>query len=133
MKLNHSGSNARFNMVLYLRLIILSVRDDIPVDSEMILMTDFVNLKIKLSQFFRCTHKNKMCVHMFIGVSNHMDMSICVYIKKIIIMSINTIVSTTFILPTLSWGGTTSQHSRVNSHVTICLALLRRPHTLTIL
>jgi hypothetical protein len=35
--------------VLYLWLIILLVGDDIPVDSESLLVTDFVNLKIKLA------------------------------------------------------------------------------------
>jgi hypothetical protein len=51
--------------VLYLRLIILSVEDDISVDSEMFLVTNFVNLKIKSVQFsevlieIRCT-----CVHL---------------------------------------------------------------------
>jgi hypothetical protein len=33
--------------VLYLRLIILSVKDDVHVDSETLLVTDFINLKIK--------------------------------------------------------------------------------------
>jgi hypothetical protein len=35
--------------VLYLCLIILSVRDDIFIDNKTFLMTDFINLKIKLS------------------------------------------------------------------------------------
>jgi hypothetical protein len=37
--------------VLYLLLIILSVRDDVSIDNETFLMTDFVNIKIKLAQF----------------------------------------------------------------------------------
>jgi hypothetical protein len=37
--------------VLYLRLIILSVEDDISIDSETFLVTNFVNLKIKSVQF----------------------------------------------------------------------------------
>jgi hypothetical protein len=80
IELNHTGLNARFNMMLYLRLIILSVEDDIPIESETILVIDFVNLKIKLSQSFRCIHKDKMYVCMFIGMSNHIYiyMSICV-------------------------------------------------------
>jgi hypothetical protein len=32
---------------LYLRLIILSVGGDVPVDNETLLVTDFVNIKIK--------------------------------------------------------------------------------------
>jgi hypothetical protein len=41
------------------------VRGDVPVNGETILVTDFVNLKIKTAQSFRYTHKNRMyvCVH----------------------------------------------------------------------
>jgi hypothetical protein len=35
--------------MLYLCLIILSVRDDVPIDSETFLVTDIMNLKIKLA------------------------------------------------------------------------------------
>jgi hypothetical protein len=65
--------------VLHLRLIILSVGDDIPIDSEALLIIDFMNLKIKSAQSFRCAHRGKLCVHMFIGVSAHTCMSIYVY------------------------------------------------------
>jgi hypothetical protein len=61
------------------------VGDDIPVDNESLLVTDFVNLKIKSAQFFRCTHRGRVCVRVFIGVSAHMYMSICVctvFLKK---------------------------------------------------
>jgi hypothetical protein len=34
--------------VAYLQLIILSVIDDISIDNEVFLMTDFINFKIKL-------------------------------------------------------------------------------------
>jgi hypothetical protein len=53
---------------LYLWLIILSVRDDVSIDNEALLMTDLVNLKIKPAQSFRCAHKGRVCVHMFIEV-----------------------------------------------------------------
>jgi hypothetical protein len=43
------------------------VRVDVLIDSETLLMTDFVNLKIKLVQSFGCAHKGKVCVHVFIG------------------------------------------------------------------
>jgi hypothetical protein len=46
-KLTHSGSNSRFGMTLYLQLIILSTVSDVLVDSETLLMIDFMNLKIK--------------------------------------------------------------------------------------
>jgi hypothetical protein len=69
--------------VLYLQLIILFVKGDI--DSEVILMTDFMNLKIKPAQSFRCAHRGSMCVHVFIGVDAHTCMSIyvcTVFLKK---------------------------------------------------
>jgi hypothetical protein len=47
------------------------VIDDILVDSETFLVTDFVNLKIKPSQSFRDAHKDKMCIRVFIEVSIH--------------------------------------------------------------
>jgi hypothetical protein len=55
--------------VLYLRLIIFLVRDDVSVDNESLLVTDFVNLKIKPIQSFRYANKDRLCVHVFIGVS----------------------------------------------------------------
>jgi hypothetical protein len=45
------------------------VGGDIPVDSDTLLVTDFMNLKIKPAQSFRDTHKNKVCVHVFIRIS----------------------------------------------------------------
>jgi hypothetical protein len=57
--------------VLYLRLIILSVVDDVPIDSETLLVTDFMNLKIKPAQSFGCAHRGRLYMHMFIRVSAH--------------------------------------------------------------
>jgi hypothetical protein len=71
--------------VLYLQLIILSVGGDVPVDSETLLVINFVNLKIKLVQSFGCAHKSMVCVRVFIEISAHMCMSICVctvFLKK---------------------------------------------------
>jgi hypothetical protein len=56
------------------------VRGGIPVDTEALLVTDFVNLKIKPAQYFRCAHRGRVYMCVFIGVSAHMCMSICVYI-----------------------------------------------------
>jgi hypothetical protein len=61
------------------------VRDDVSVDSELLLMTDFVDLKIKLTQFFRGAHRGRVCVCVFIDVSAHTYISICVctvFLKK---------------------------------------------------
>jgi hypothetical protein len=38
------------------------VRDDVSVDSEILLMIDFVNLKIKPTQSFRGAHRDRVCV-----------------------------------------------------------------------
>jgi hypothetical protein len=45
--------------VLYLRLIIFSVEGDVSIDSVMLLMTDFMNLKIKPTQSFKDTHRGE--------------------------------------------------------------------------
>jgi hypothetical protein len=71
--------------VLYLQLIILSVRGDVLVDSETLLVTDFVNLKIKSTQSFRCAYRGRVCIRVLIEVSAHTCMSICfcaVFLKK---------------------------------------------------
>jgi hypothetical protein len=55
------------------------VGGDVPIDSETLLVINFVNLKIKPVQSFGCAHKGMVCVRVFIEVSAHMCMSICVY------------------------------------------------------
>jgi hypothetical protein len=52
---------------------------DVPVDSESLLVTDFVNLKIKSIQSFQCIHKGRMYVHMFIGVFDYIYISIYIF------------------------------------------------------
>jgi hypothetical protein len=49
-------------------------------------VTNFVNLKIKSAQSFRGAHMSRMCVYVFIGVSDRMCMSIyvcTVFLKKV--------------------------------------------------
>jgi hypothetical protein len=53
--------------MLHLQLIIFSVRGDVPVDSDALLVTDFVNLKIKPAQSFKDAHKGRVCMRVFIG------------------------------------------------------------------
>jgi hypothetical protein len=48
-------------------------------DNDALLVTDFVNLKIKLAQSFRVTHRGKMCVYIFIRVDAYTCMSIYIY------------------------------------------------------
>jgi hypothetical protein len=62
------------------------VGGDVSIDSETLLVTEFVNLKIKPAQSFGGAHMGSMCVHVFIGVSVHTCMSIyvcTVFLKKI--------------------------------------------------
>jgi hypothetical protein len=54
------------------------VEDDIFIDSETLLMTDFINLKIKSTQSFECAHRDRMYVYMFIGMSAHTYINIYV-------------------------------------------------------
>jgi hypothetical protein len=56
-----------------------SVEDDISVDSKTFLMTDFVNLKIKLAQSFKDAHRNMVCVRVFIRLNVYTCISIFVY------------------------------------------------------
>jgi hypothetical protein len=76
VKLIHSGSNSRFDVgVTYLRLIILSVVDDIPINSDT-LFDRLCESQIKPIQSFRGTHKGRMCICVFIGACAHMCISI---------------------------------------------------------
>jgi hypothetical protein len=54
------------------------VGGDVLVNSEIFLMTDFVNLKIKLIQSFRGVYTSMVCVRVFIEVIVHTYMSIYV-------------------------------------------------------
>jgi hypothetical protein len=63
------------------------VGGDVPVDSEVLLVTDFMNLKIKSAQSFRSAHRDRLCVRVFIEVSDRTYISICictVFLNKII-------------------------------------------------
>jgi hypothetical protein len=55
------------------------VGDDILIDSDALLVTDFMNFKIKSAQSFGCAHRGRVCIRVFIGVSAHTCMSICIY------------------------------------------------------
>jgi hypothetical protein len=79
VELTHSDLNYRFGMCVVFMANYFLVRDNVPVDSDTLLVTDFMNLKIKSIQSFRCVHRGKMYVHMLIGVSVHTYMSICIY------------------------------------------------------
>jgi hypothetical protein len=53
------------------------VGSDVPVDdNETFLVINFVNLKIKLTQYFRCDYRNRMDICM----GGHICISICVFL-----------------------------------------------------
>jgi hypothetical protein len=76
VELTHSGLNLRFDMCVVFTVNYSFSESRRLVDSNAILVTDFVNLKIKPAQFFRGAHKGRVCVRIFIGVSAHTCMSI---------------------------------------------------------
>jgi hypothetical protein len=53
------------------------VGGDVPVDSETLLVTDFINLKIKPTQSFGGAYRGRVCVRVFIGVIAHMNICVC--------------------------------------------------------
>jgi hypothetical protein len=75
--------------VLHLRLIILSVGCDVPVNNDALLMIDFVNLKIKSVRSFRCAHRGRVRVRVFIWMSAYKCMSICVCVCDVFLKKIN--------------------------------------------
>jgi hypothetical protein len=54
------------------------VRGDVSVDSDALLVTNFMNLKIKPTQSFEGAHRGQMYMRVLIEVSAHTCMSICV-------------------------------------------------------
>jgi hypothetical protein len=68
--------------VLYLRLIIFSVGDDVSIDNEIFLITDFMNLKIKSVQSFKYVYSDSMCIHVFIRVNarTYISIGLCVFL-----------------------------------------------------
>jgi hypothetical protein len=61
------------------------VGGEFSVDSETILVTDFVNFKIKSAHSFRVAHRTIVYVRVFIGVSDHtcINFYVCtVFLKK---------------------------------------------------
>jgi hypothetical protein len=64
VKLTHLDLNFRFDIdIVFMVNYSFSERR---IDSETFLMTNFVNLNIKPTQFFRDTHRSRMCIRMFI-------------------------------------------------------------------
>jgi hypothetical protein len=62
VKLTYSGLNAIFDMSVIFTANYFFRGGDVSVDSDTFLVTDFVNLKIKSVQSFRCAHRNRVCM-----------------------------------------------------------------------
>jgi hypothetical protein len=61
------------------------MRCDVFIDSEILLVIEFLNLKIRSSQSFKSVHKSMVCVHVFIRISTHtcIKIYVCtVFFKK---------------------------------------------------
>jgi hypothetical protein len=71
VELIHSVLNSRFDVDVTFMLNYFSVGDDVSVDSKTFLIINFINLKIKSTQSFKCTYKYKIYIytHIFIEVS----------------------------------------------------------------
>jgi hypothetical protein len=59
------------------------VEDDVHVvvhvDNEMLLVTDFVNLKIKPAQSFKCAHRDSVCTRVYRSVYSNIYKYLCLY------------------------------------------------------
>jgi hypothetical protein len=64
--------------MLHLFLIILLVVDNITVNNETLSVNDFVNFKIKP---IGSVHRDRVCVRVFIELSAHMCINICVFVE----------------------------------------------------
>jgi hypothetical protein len=62
VKLTQLSSNLIFDMGIVFMINFLLVKDDVFIDSKVLLVTDFVNLKIKLTQSFEGVSKKKIKV-----------------------------------------------------------------------
>jgi hypothetical protein len=80
VELTHPHLNPRFYVDVFTINILLGV-DDVFIDNRMLLVTDFVDLKIKLSKSFRNTHRSMLYVRMFIWMSAYIYMSIYFFLN----------------------------------------------------
>jgi hypothetical protein len=71
VKLIYADSNFRFDMNIMFMINYSFNERRCPVDNEMILVTDFVNLKIKSTQSFRDAHRDIIYMCVFIKINTH--------------------------------------------------------------
>jgi hypothetical protein len=58
------------------------MRDDVSIDNDALLMTDFVNLKIKPVQSFKHAHIDRVYVCIFIRVNTHTYINMFILLYK---------------------------------------------------
>jgi hypothetical protein len=71
--------NHRFDIGVIFMTNYFLVRSDVPINNKTHFVTDFVNLKIKSTQSFKDAHMDMLYVHMFMRMSAHTYINICVY------------------------------------------------------
>jgi hypothetical protein len=67
VELTHLNLNSRFDMSVIFMTNYFLVDDDVPIDCDALLVTNFVNLKIKLTHSFGCAHRGRMCICIYMG------------------------------------------------------------------
>jgi hypothetical protein len=84
VELIYTGLNSRFGIGVVFMTNYFFSGGDIPIDSDALLVTNFLNLNINLIQSFRCAHNNRICVHVFHRVSARtcISMLYC-FLKKV--------------------------------------------------
>jgi hypothetical protein len=71
------GLNSIFNICVIFKSNYFLVVCEVLIDSDTFLVTDFVNLRIKSTQYFKNDHKNSVCI--LIGVNT------CMYINMFVL------------------------------------------------
>jgi hypothetical protein len=106
------------------------MRGDVPIDSKTFLVTDFVNLKIKPAQSFGDVHRGKLCMRVFIGVSTHMCMSICIctmFLKKNYVIALELVAKLQYVAGVLGFM-VSSCSTRWDSEIPlICRITMKNP------
>jgi hypothetical protein len=79
VELTHSSLNPRFDVDVVFKSNYFLVGGDVSIDNEILLVNDFMNLKIKPTQSFRGVHRDRVCVRVFIemGTRTYISIYIC--------------------------------------------------------
>jgi hypothetical protein len=71
-KLIYSVLNFRFDMFIIFMINYFFSRRQCHIDSEILFVINFVNLRLKLAQSFRTIHRYRVCFRVFIWISLHL-------------------------------------------------------------